>query len=65
MQFEVEPWMVSMDHGSPNNVAPVHMQNGHYKGTVNFTMTGDWRVRLTMKDQDQVCGKPYFDLYFQ
>ena len=66
MKFELKPWMVSMDHGSPNNVAPAHTKNGHYKGTVNFTMTGDWQVRLTMKDgNDKVCGKPYFDLYFQ
>lgn len=65
MQFEMEPWMVSMDHGSPNNVAPVHTENGHYEGIVNFTMTGDWQIRLTMKDKNQVCGKPYFDLYFQ
>lgn len=65
LSFEVEPWMVSMDHGSPNNVAPVHKSDGHYKGTVNFTMTGDWQIRLTMMENDQVCGTPYFDLYFQ
>ncbi len=65
LSFEVEPWMTSMDHGSPNNTAPVHTSKGHYKGTVNFTMTGDWQLRLTMKEHDQVCGTPYFDLYFQ
>ncbi|MEP4534187.1 MAG: FixH family protein [Cyclobacteriaceae bacterium] len=65
LEFELEPWMVSMDHGSPNNLAPVHTDNGHYIGTVNFTMTGDWQLRLTMKEDGQVCGTPYFDLYFQ
>ena len=65
LEFEVEPWMVSMDHGSPNNVAPVHSENGHYIGTVNFTMTGDWQIRLTMMENGGVCGNPYFDLYFQ
>ena len=65
MSFNLEPWMVSMDHGSPNNVAPVHTANGHYRGTVNFTMTGDWQLRLTMKENGNVCGTPYFDLYFQ
>ncbi len=65
MEFELEPWMVSMDHGSPNNVAPAHTENGHYKGTVNFTMTGDWQIRLTMKDNGNTCGTPYFDIYFQ
>ncbi|MEO9474856.1 MAG: FixH family protein [Cyclobacteriaceae bacterium] len=65
LEFELEPWMVSMDHGSPNNLAPVHTDDGHYKGTVNFTMTGDWQLRLTMMEDGQVCGTPYFDLYFQ
>ncbi len=65
LTFEVEPWMVSMDHGSPNNVAPVDEGEGHYKGTVNFTMTGDWQIRLTMMEEGAVCGNPYFDLYFQ
>ncbi len=65
LAFEVEPWMVSMDHGSPNNVAPVDVGEGHYEGTVNFTMTGDWQIRLTMKEGKEVCGTPYFDLYFQ
>lgn len=65
MIFNVEPWMVSMDHGSPNNVAPKDAGEGHYKGKVNFTMTGDWQIRLTMKDKDAVCGKPYFDINFQ
>ncbi len=65
LEFEVEPWMVSMDHGSPNNVAPGHTEKGHYKGTVNFTMTGDWQIRLTMREHGEVCGTPYFDLYFQ
>lgn len=65
LTFELEPWMVSMDHGSPNNVAPIHDENGHYKGKVNFTMTGDWQVRLTAMEGGEVCGEPYFDLYFQ
>ncbi len=65
LTFNVEPWMVSMDHGSPNNVAPVDTEEGHYEGTVNFTMTGDWQIRLTMMEDGVVCGNPYFDLYFQ
>lgn len=65
LSFELEPWMVSMDHGSPNNVAPVHESKGHYKGEVNFTMTGDWQIRLTAMQGTEVCGSPYFDIYFQ
>lgn len=38
------PDMPSMGHGSPNNVNPVHAGLGEYKGKVNFTMTGEWRI---------------------
>ncbi|NJO91521.1 MAG: hypothetical protein HC831_23080 [Chloroflexia bacterium] len=38
--IEITPEMPSMGHGSPNNVNPVNSGNGHYKGKVNFTMTG-------------------------
>ncbi|MBX7202086.1 MAG: FixH family protein [Bacteroidia bacterium] len=44
--FEIEPYMPSMGHGSPNNVNPVHIEKGHYRGKVNFTMTGEWQIKL-------------------
>ncbi len=47
--IELNPEMPSMGHGSPNNVNPVYTNNGHYKGKVNFTMTGDWRLHLRLK----------------
>lgn len=65
LTFEMEPTMPSMGHGSPNNVAPAFTADGHYKGTVNFTMTGDWNIALTMMSGEDVLGDPYFDLYFQ
>ena len=40
------PEMPTMGHSSPNNVNPVHIGNGHYKGKVNFTMTGLWRLNM-------------------
>ncbi len=40
----VTPDMPSMGHGSTHNVDPVHVGNGRYEGTVNFTMPGLWRV---------------------
>jgi hypothetical protein len=42
------PEMVSMGHGSPNNVSPTATANGHYKGKVNYTMTGDWRLHFKL-----------------
>lgn len=65
MIVEIEPEMPSMGHGSTNNVNPVHTSNGHYAGTVNFTMTGDWRVHLKLsRDGRLISDKAYFDIYF-
>lgn len=47
--LEMTPDMPSMGHGSPGNVNPTHSSMGHYRGTVNFTMTGDWRITVLVK----------------
>ncbi|MFZ4583241.1 MAG: FixH family protein [Paludibacter sp.] len=49
--IEITPEMPSMGHGSPNNVNPTHVGNGHYKGKVNFTMTGEWKVNVVVKKE--------------
>jgi len=65
MTVEITPEMPSMGHGSPNNVNPVHTGAGHYAGTVNFTMTGDWRIHLTLKSGSRlISDKAYFDVTF-
>ena len=48
----IEPEMPSMGHGSPDNVNPVDSGIGHYKGSVNFTMTGLWRVHMDISNAD-------------
>jgi hypothetical protein len=58
--FHMTPWMPSMGHGSPNNVDPVHSEEGHYVGAANFTMTGDWRLDLVLTGTDSLTT--YFDL---
>ncbi|MFB6317950.1 FixH family protein [Saccharicrinis sp. FJH54] len=66
LTLEIEPEMPSMDHGSPNNENPVFTGNGHYKGKVNFTMTGWWRVNLVIKKgSGMVKDNAYFDITFQ
>jgi hypothetical protein len=57
------PEMPSMGHGSPNNINPLHIKNGHYKGKVNFTMTGDWRINLVL-NKDGKTSSTFFDLLF-
>jgi hypothetical protein len=62
--FEFEPWMPSMDHGSGNNVAPVHDNNGFYSGQVNFNMTGDWELRFNITLDGEDLGDHIFELDF-
>ena len=60
---EIEPGMPSMGHGSPNNVNPVHVEKGHYKGKVNFTMSGLWRIKLRLfKNGTLISEDQYFDI---
>ncbi|SMD01712.1 FixH family protein [Pedobacter nyackensis] len=59
----MRPEMPAMGHGSPNNINPVHTKNGYYKGKVNFTMTGDWRINLDLVNAEQK-NTIFFDLSF-
>ncbi len=66
-QIEFNPQMTSMGHGSPNNVYPVNVGKGKYKGKVNFTMTGDWRLFFTLKRNGEVIvggDNTYLDIWF-
>lgn len=59
------PEMPTMGHGSPNNVNPAHVGNGHYKGKVNFTMTGLWRLNLDFMSGTAVADTTqFFDVQF-
>lgn len=59
------PEMPTMGHGSPNNVHPVHIGNGHYKGKVNFTMTGYWKVNMDFLHGTEVADTTQsFDITF-
>jgi len=54
LAIELIPEMPSMGHGSPNNVNPIHTGKGRYRGKVNFTMTGDWRLHFKLKRGNMV-----------
>jgi hypothetical protein len=59
------PEMPTMGHGSPNNVNPTHTGIGHYKGKVNFTMTGFWRLNLDFMSGTAVADTTqFFDVEF-
>ncbi len=62
LTIKLTPEMPSMDHGSPNNVDPVHVGKGHYKGKANFTMTGEWRLQLELTTESSVLENKYFDI---
>ena len=49
--IEIDPRMPDMgNHTSPDNVNLTKQADGSYQGTVNLTMTGRWRIHLTVKD---------------
>ncbi len=60
-QLFFEPSMPSMGHGSMGNVQPSHVGNGWYAGRVNFTMTGDWRIDLTVNPLDGALYTARYD----
>ena len=51
--IEVDPRMPDMgNHTSPNNVALAKQDDGSYLGQINLTMTGLWRIHLTVRDAE-------------
>lgn len=70
--IEIDPRMPDMgNHTSPDNVGLSLQDDGSYQGTVNVTMTGRWRIHLTVKDNqgNVVAGgddldEGYSSLYF-
>lgn len=61
----MDPEMISMGHGSPNNISPTLVNNGHYKGVVNYTMTGDWRLHFNLaKSGTEIHTDAFLDILF-
>jgi hypothetical protein len=49
--IEIDPRMPDMgNHTSPDNESLTKQADGSYQGTVSLTMTGRWRIHLTVKD---------------
>lgn len=67
LNIEIDPEMPTMGHGSPNNENPVHIADGLYRGKVNFTMSGFWKVNMSISDSSGKTLKEdvYFDITFQ
>jgi hypothetical protein len=61
LTLEITPEMPTMGHGSPGNVNPTSQGNGHYLGTVNFTMSGPWTVTVVAKVGEEVLGEVVFE----
>jgi hypothetical protein len=61
------PTMPDMeDMTSPNNVQPKKIPGGYYQGTVNFNMSGLWRLTFTFKHiGDTTVVSQYFDVVLQ
>ena len=49
--IEIDPRMPDMgNHTSPDNTSLTLQSDNSYKGTVNLTMTGLWRIHLTVRN---------------
>ena len=62
LTIEIELRMPSMGHGSNGNENPVHIGNGLYEGKVNFNMTGDWEITVTLSDDENEVGSVVYSL---
>lgn len=50
-KVDIDPRMPDMgNHTSPDNTELTKQADGSYQGTVNLTMTGLWRIHLTVRD---------------
>ena len=50
--IDIDPRMPDMGHHtSPDNVSLTLQPDGSYRGAINVTMTGLWRIHLTVKDK--------------
>ena len=51
--IDIDPRMPDMgNHTSPDNTPLTRQPDGSYAGTINLTMTGLWRIHLTVRDAD-------------
>jgi hypothetical protein len=49
--IDIDPRMPDMgNHTSPSNTSLTKQADGSYAGTINLTMTGLWRIHLTVRD---------------
>ena len=62
MTIKITPWMPGMGHGSPNNENPILTENGHYRGKVNFTMTGYWEITVKVSINETEIAEVIFPI---
>ncbi|BDD12260.1 hypothetical protein FUAX_46920 (plasmid) [Fulvitalea axinellae] len=54
LDVNISPFMPSMGHGAPEGTKPAHKGEGKYEGSVNFSMTGDWQIKLNVKENEDL-----------
>lgn len=60
--FTITPEMPSMGHGAAGSVNPTRGEDGLYRGSVVFSMAGDWVVHLGVAANDADLGTYDFAL---
>ncbi len=65
LSISMEPWMdmgEGQGHGSSENINPAHMEKGHYKGQIHYTMTGSWDINLSINKGDSLLVETTFEV---
>jgi hypothetical protein len=61
----VEPFMPSMGHGASGSVPPQPTATpGEYRGSLAFSMSGDWETIFTVSRAGAELGRPVITVYF-
>jgi hypothetical protein len=55
--FRLTTHMPTMGHGASGNVSPTRAEDGVYRGTAVFSMSGDWMLMLDVSMHGEALGK--------
>lgn len=61
LAIKMTPEMPTMGHGSSGNVDPAELGNGEYRGTVNFSMAGAWRLTFDVSRDGVAVGQVVYE----
>lgn len=64
LSFHVTPQMTSMGHGSSGNLDPTGGADGFYAGQLNFSMSGEWDLKVDVSRGATALGSVDYSVSF-